>query len=122
MRSSCSRCRRSYQLRLTLGAISSVCVIRTLVILPGDQLALPALSLLPYPLAHAACGDALLLSNLCVGIAQQHCLGIVLPCAQRCPVRSTLNTDKGTRGILLRALEDTPVVRDHLVPCIVNEC
>ena len=28
----------------------------------------------------------------------------------------------GARGILLRALGDTPVLRDHLVPCIVNEC
>jgi len=27
----------------------------------------------------------------------------------------------GARGILLRALEDTPLVRDLLVPCIVNE-
>lgn len=27
----------------------------------------------------------------------------------------------GARGIFLRALEDTPLVRDHLVPCIVNE-
>jgi putative transposase len=28
----------------------------------------------------------------------------------------------GARGILLRALEDTPLVRDLLAPCIANEC
>ena len=39
-------------LRLTLGAVSSVCVIRTLIILPGNQLALPALP--PAGMAHAA--------------------------------------------------------------------
>ena len=33
VRSSCSRYRRSYPLRLPLGAVSSMCVIRTLVIL-----------------------------------------------------------------------------------------
>ena len=28
----------------------------------------------------------------------------------------------GARGIVLRALEDTPLVRDLLEPCIVNNC
>ena len=28
----------------------------------------------------------------------------------------------GARGILLRALEDTPLIRDLLVPCIINAC
>ena len=39
-------------MRLTFGAVSSVCVIRTFVILLGDQLALPAFP--PAGTVHAA--------------------------------------------------------------------